>query len=349
MTFDGRPTSFDDCCYFPAIEKMTGAHVSVDWNAAENYSATVAATLLSGKGDMPDIINPMDFGVMELADNEFIVPLDDYLELMPDIVNAVGEEHMEAWRSADGHIYTIPSVSSICGSFSMMVRQDRLDSLGMDVPDTWEEWLTYWRGVRDNDLNGNGDPSDEIPVALPGGMGGERSLTLFLNAFGIAASNDTQFCILDDGTCTMVYEHPWCREFLETMAELYAEGILSTGYVEYSYSSIEEMMGNNTLGSAMTFAASGAQTSALREAGDADALWLSTAPVPGPFGDSMIPERELISPMWCITAGAKERGRTEDIVRLFNWCFSQEGAYLYNYGIDGVSYTVENGVPAINS
>ncbi|MGN0650378.1 MAG: hypothetical protein ACI4KM_08075, partial [Oscillospiraceae bacterium] len=200
VTFDGRPTSFDGCYYFPAIEQITGAHIAIDWDVADNYSATVAATILSGKTDMPDIINPMDFGVMELAANDLIVPLDDYLELMPDIVEAVGEEHMEAWRSADGHIYTIPSVSTIRGSFSMMIRQDWLNALGMKTPDTWEDWLAYWRGVRDNDLNGNGDPSDEIPIALAGGMGGERSLTLLLNAFGIAASNDTQFCVLDDGT-----------------------------------------------------------------------------------------------------------------------------------------------------
>lgn len=219
----------------------------------------------------------------------------------------------------------------------------------MDVPDTWEEWLAYWKGVRDNDLNGNGDPSDEIPIALAGGMGGERSLTLLLNAFGIKASNDTQFCILDDGTYTMVYEHPRYREFLETMAELYADGILLPGYEEYSYSSIEKMMGDNTLGSTMTFAASEAQTSSLRESGDKDALWLSSSPVSGPYGDSMMPERELISPMWCITAGAKERGKAEDIVRLFNWCFSQEGTYLYNYGIEGVSYTLENGVHVLNT
>lgn len=348
VTFDGRPTSFDGCYYFPAIEQMTGAHIAVDWDTSENYSSTVAATLLSGKKDMPDIINPMDFGVMELAANELIVPLDEYLALMPDIVEAVGEEHMEAWRCADGHIYTIPSVSTIRGSFSMMIRQDWLNKLGMDEPDTWDEWLAYWRGVRDNDLNGNGDVSDEIPLALAGGMGGERSLTLLLNAFGIAASNDTQFCVLDDGTYTMVYEHPRYREFLEAVAGLYAEGILLPGYEEYSYSSIEKMMGDNTLGSTMTFAASGAQTSALREAGDADALWQCTAPVCGPYGDRMIPERELISPMWCITAGAKERGKTEDIVRLFNWCFSQEGAYLYNYGVEGVSYTVENGAPVLD-
>ncbi len=348
VTFDGRPTSFDGCYYFPAIEKMTGARLSIDWDTGEDYSTTVAATLLSGKSELPDILNPMDFGVMELADNGFIVPLDDYLDLMPNIVNAVGEEHMDMWRAADGHIYTIPSVSTIRGSFSMMIRQDWLNALGMDVPDKWEDWLSYWRGVRDNDLNGNGDASDEIPIALAGGMGGERCLTALMNAFGIAASNDTQFCVLDDGTYTMVYEHPRYRELLEEMAGLYSEGIIRDGYEEYSYSSIEEMMGNNTLGSTMTFAASGAQTAALRASGDEDALWLCTKPIAGPHGDRMIPERELVSPMWCITSGAEVRGKVEDIIRLFNWCFSDEGAYLYNYGIEGISYTVENGMPVLD-
>ncbi|MDY2629660.1 MAG: hypothetical protein SOW08_15340 [Lachnospiraceae bacterium] len=211
MTYDGRPADFDGCYYFPAMETMTGVHVSIDWQEEEGYSSTIATTLLTGKKDLPDIIK------------------------------AVGEEHMDEWRASDGHIYTIPSVSTIQGSFSMMVRQDWLKVLGLDVPETWEDWLNYWRGVRDNDLNGNGDPSDEIPIALSESADGERSLTLLLNAFGIAASNDTQFCILADGTYTMVYEHPKYPDFLNAVAGLYEEGILVEGYESFSYSSIEEM------------------------------------------------------------------------------------------------------------
>ena len=101
-----------------------------------------------------------------------------------------------------------------------------IKDLGMKEPETWEDWLAYWRAVRDNDLNGNGDPSDEIPVAFAGGTDGERSLTMLMNAFGIAASNDTQFCVLEDGTYTMVYEHPRYPEYLEAVTGLYAEGIL---------------------------------------------------------------------------------------------------------------------------
>lgn len=348
VTYDGRPTSFDGCYFFPAIEKMTGTHVSVDWHDSEGYSSAVAATLLSGRTDLPDIINPTDFGVMDLADDGIIIPLDDYVELMPDIVNAVGEEHMDAWRSSDGHIYTIPSVSTIQGSFSMMIRQDWLDDLKMEVPETWEDWLSYWRAVRDNDMNGNGDKDDEIPVALAAGSDGERSLTLLLNAFGIAASNDTQFCILEDGTYTTVYEHPRYPEFLEAMSELYSEGILVEGYESFTYASIEEAMGNNTLGSTSTFAASGASTTVLRENGDADALWSCVKPVQGPYGDCMIQERELVLPVWSITAGAAEKNKVEDIIRFFNWCYTKEGSDLYNYGIEDVSYVVTDGSPVLD-
>ena len=347
VTYDGRPTSFDGCYYFPAIEAQTNVHVAIDWKENERYSSAVAATLLSSKSKLPDILNPTDFGVMELAQDGIIIPLDDYLELMPNIVEAVGEARMDAWRSADGHIYTIPSVSTIRGSFCVMIRQDWLEALKLEEPSTWEDWLEYWRGVRDNDLNGNGDPHDEIPIALPQSADGERSLTQLLNAFGIAASNDTQFCLLPDGSYGLLYEHPRYPAFLEAMASLYAEGILVEGYESFSYASIEQAMGNNTLASCMTFAASGAQTEKLRQQGISGALWKSVAPIIGPYGDRMIQERELISPTWAITAGAMEKGKAEDIVRFFNWCFSQEGAWLYNYGIENVSYTLEDGKPVL--
>lgn len=348
VTYDGRPTAFDGCYYFPAIEALTGVHVAIDWQEDDGYSSAVATTLLSDKSNLPDILNPTGFGVMDLADDNLIVPLDDYMDLMPDIIEAVGEDRMDAWKASDGHIYTIPSVSTIQGSFSMMIRQDWLEAMNMEVPKTWDEWLAYWRGVRDRDLNGNGDTTDEVPIALAESADGERSLTLLLNAFGIAASNDTQFCVLEDGTYTMVYEHPRYPEFLKAVTGLYEEGILVEGYEAFSYASIEEMMGNNTLGSTMTFAASGAQTETLRQNGIEDALWLSVAPVMGPYGDQMIPERELVSPVWCITAGADERGKVEDIVRFFNWCYTDEGARLYNYGIEDVSYTIENDSPVLD-
>ena len=347
VTYNDRPVTFDGCYYWPAIEQMTNAHISIDWHEADGYASTVAATLLMDVSELPDIVNPYDFGIMDLADDGLVVALDDYLEFMPDIVNAVGEERMDAWRQADGHIYSIPSVSSVQGSQSMLVRKDWLDELQMDMPETWEDWVALWRGIRDHDLNGNGDTEDEIPLALSYGEDGEKCMTMLMNAFGIKASADCQFCILDDGTYTMVYEHPKYQEFLNTVAELYKEGIIRRDFDTYSYNKIEEMMKNNVLGTTMTWAAAASTSEYLRENGDEDALWMAVAPVRGPGGDQMIQERELVSSSWCITAGAKKAGKVENIVRLFNWCFTREGSWLYNYGIEGVSYDVVEEKPVI--
>lgn len=347
VTYDGRPTEFDGCYYWKAMEKMTNAHVAIDWHEADGYASSVATTLLMDISELPDIVNPFSFGIMDLADDGMIVPLDDYLELMPDIVAAVGEERMDAWRQADGHIYFIPSVSSVQGSQSMMVRKDWLDALQMDMPETWEDWLALWKGIRDNDLNGNGDPDDEIPLALSYGSDGEKCMTMLMNAFGIRASSDCQFCVLEDGTYTMVYEHPNFDEFLEAAAELYREGIIQEDFDTCDYNKIEELMKGNLLGTTMTWAVSASAAEELRENGAEDALWTACAPIQGPHGDQMIQERELVGSSWCITAGAEKAGKVEDIVRFFNWCFTQEGAYLYNYGIEGVSYQITDDQPVL--
>ena len=347
VTYDGRPTEFDGCYYWKAMEKMTNAHVAIDWHEADGYASSVATTLLMDISELPDIVNPFSFGIMDLADDGMIVPLDDYLELMPDIVAAVGEERMDAWRQADGHIYFIPSVSSVQGSQSMMVRKDWLDALQMDMPETWEDWLALWKGIRDNDLNGNGDPDDEIPLALSYGSDGEKCMTMLMNAFGIRASSDCQFCVLEDGTYTMVYEHPNFDEFLEAAAELYREGIIQEDFDTCDYNKIEELMKGNLLGTTMTWAVSASTEEELRENGAEDALWTACAPIQGPHGDQMIQERELVGSSWCITAGAEKAGKVEDIVRFFNWCFTQEGAYLYNYGIEGVSYQITDDQPVL--
>ena len=194
-------------------------------------------------------------------------------------------------------------------------------------------------------MTGTGDPNDEIPLALEQGANGERSLMSLLNAFGIRASNDTQFCVLDDGTYTMVYEHPRYREFLEAVRELYAEGLLDNEFATRVQAELFTVMDSDLVGSAMTWAERCRISSeTLRAAGNPDALWMSVAPITGPHGDQMTQEREAVTKLWCITVTAEDEGKVEDILRLFNWNFGKEGNDLYNYGIEGVSYDVVDGV-----
>lgn len=340
--FNNHPLEFDGCYYFPAIQAKTGAKIVIDWRSEDSYGTQVATTLASGK--LPDILQAGEYGVMNLVNEGAVVALDEYLDLIPNVVEAVGEDRMAAWRQPDGHIYTIPTIVNVPGSQSVMVRQDWLDALGMKEPTNWDEWMALWRGIKEKDLNGNGDPNDEIPLALEQGNNGERSMASLLNAFGIRASSDCQFCVLDDGTYTMVYEHPRYREFLQTVQDMYKEGLIDPEFATRTQAELFTAMDSNLVGTAMTWAERAKlSTYANREGGDEDALWTCVAPITGPYGDQITQERNAVTPLWCITTAAEEAGKVEDILRVFNWNFSKEGNDLYNYGIEGISYDVVDG------
>lgn len=340
--FNNYATEFDGCYFFPAIHKMTNAKVLIDWRVRDGFATQVATTLASKK--LPDIIGAEGYGIMKLADEGAIIPLDEYLDLIPNVIAAVGENRMMDWRQADGHIYTLPTVVDVPGSQSLMIRKDWLDKLNLKTPENWEEWLTVWRAFRDNDMNGNGDKTDEIPLALEMGATGERCLASLLNAFGIRTSADTQFCLLDDGTYTMVYEHPRYPEFLQAVQDMYKEGLLDPEFTMRKQAELFTAMDANLVGTAMTWAERARiSTYALRDSGAPDAMWACIAPIKGPHGDQMTQERKAVTSVWCLTSAAKEAGKVEDILRLFNWHYSDEGLQLYNFGIEGKTFDKVDG------
>lgn len=348
VDFSGDVTKKTDNFFWRAIEKKTGVNLDIFWEDKDSYITSLSTMLLSGLDDMPDILNASDFGVMDLADDGAIVSLDNYLDLMPNIVAAVGEDRMSYWRQVDGHIYTIPSVINVPGAQTMMIRKDWLDKLGLSEPQTWDEWVNLWRAIRDNDLNGNGDTTDEIPFAAQYGGDGERCFIPLLNAFGIKTSGDTQFCLLDDGTYTMVYEHPKYPEFLEALQGLYDEGLIYGGFDSMYAADMDAAMDENRVGTVFNWAER-CRTSAqaLRDSGVADALWEAVSPITGPDGSQMTPERLMVMPMWCITSAAAQHGKTEDIIRFFDWYYSEEGSYLYSYGLEEISYEIIDGKPVM--
>ena len=344
--FNNNPVGFDACYYWPAIEKLTNAHIDIDWRTEDSIATAVQTTLADASqgGKLPDLMQLGGYSARELYEEGAIIALDDYLDLIPNIVEAVGEDRMAKWRSADGHIYTIPTIVNVPGSQSLMVRKDWLDQLGLDVPTSWDEWVAVWRAFKENDMNGNGDTTDEIPLAFTQGGNGESSLIPLLNCFGIPVSNDGQFCLLDDGTYTMVYEHPRYPEFLEAVRGLYAEGLLDNEFATRYQAELYTVMDGGLVGTAFTWAERARVSSeTLIASGDEDALWLCVAPLVGPHGDQMTQEREAVTSRWCISTQAEADGKVEDILRLFNWNFGKEGNDLYNYGIEGVSYDVVDG------
>ena len=353
--FNQYPTTFDGGYYFPSVEKKTGVHWDVDWRTADGYATVISTVLAGGAENLPDVLQVGNgVTVSGLVTEGAIIPLDDYLDLIPNVVAAVGDR-LSSWASADGHIYTIPTIVNVPGSQSMTYRKDwalKLKDMGVidfETPETWEQWKAFWYGVKANDVNGNGDPNDEIPLVMEMGESGERCLHALLNAFGIKASNDAQFCVLDDGTYTMVYDHPNYKAFLTEAQQLYKDGIIDPEFATRKQADMYQTMSANICASCFTWAQmSQTHTEELWTMGIEDAIFECCAPITGPFGDSWLQERQAVTPLNCITIKAVEEGKVENILKFFNWQFSEEGINLYNYGIEGKTYTVVDGQPTMN-
>jgi len=145
--------------------------VSADWDQKK-------APMLAS-GDIPDLI----LGPNVVTDAEFakfpglFTDLSDHLDALPN-VQKMFEEKPETKALAtqlNGEIYGLPKYQRFWpkSASRQYINQTWLDNLGLDVPETWDELFEVLVAFKENDANGDGDASDEIPMDWsPVGTGG---------------------------------------------------------------------------------------------------------------------------------------------------------------------------------
>lgn len=88
-------------------------------------------------------------------------------------------------------IYSLPAflgVEPACETV-MFINQEWLDKLNLPMPKTLTDLKTVLKAFRDNDCNGNGDASDEIPLDSCGWFGSPYSLTNLIGSWGVQLTN----------------------------------------------------------------------------------------------------------------------------------------------------------------
>jgi len=322
------------------IEKATNTKISIEWAAREDFGTKANAVLATG--DLPDVIIGAD--TVTLLDQGAIVPLTQYYtqEYAPDILAALTDKDYVRLRNVnDGEIYTLVSTFDFSPIFAFAVRQDWLDKLGMEVPTDWEGWLAYWRAVRDTDVNGDGDAANEIPIA---GSADQMMMSFGIVIDGLNATKN-YFCYMPDGSYGLIQEHPNYQAYLTAMNQLYAEGLLDREFATRDMAAWYKVMDSNLGGSCWVAAEQSKLTSQVLRQTDEKATLVCCPPPKGPLGDQYVPSRNKVTPMGVITVAAQEKAG--DIVRFFNWLYSEEGAKLMNYGVEGVHHEVVDGKPKL--
>lgn len=162
------------------------------------------------------------------------IPLNEYYEdeaMSPNFHNLpqdVQDLMLRSYTSADGNIYGVGSYyPNLSDQYPLRawINQTWLDALGLEMPETTEEFYQVLKAFKEQDPNGNGK-ADEVPIT--GSMSGWKNnpLPWIMNAFLQSGDGRSNFYVEDGKIIPAFTQEAW-RDGLEYINRLVQEELLS--------------------------------------------------------------------------------------------------------------------------
>lgn len=223
---------FNEMKIFQMAEEATGVHI--EWMPVEDGAAEKVNAMLTA--DLPDAFLGLLTETQIAMNMDLFVDLSGLLEEhAPHVIsdyNSMQNNGLEAQTWPDGSIRTLmtgPEISYQNDADGIQfINKAWLDQLGLEIPTTTDELYEVLCAFRDNDMNGNGDTTDEIPLELCENNWAAHILN-FANPWGIAGQNTDDldyYYKVEDGKVLPAIDTDEYRAYLEYMYKLVDEGLL---------------------------------------------------------------------------------------------------------------------------
>lgn len=310
---------------FAKLEEACNVKLNIEWAPKDGFSERVYSTIATGK--LPDLIARQGISESSMINEGAIVPITPYLDLAPNYVAAIGADKAGITNANDGQIYAISSIIDIPPAYQMAIRKDWLERVGLDVPETWEEWLTVWRAFRDQDANGNGDPNDEIPMSACG----LNQLNYLMHAFKVYPDNYYgMFVYPGTSEVQCSYIADGMKDAMKYLKKLYDEGLLdpesfSQNQDTYTAKGTADTLGYLTVAGAF-----------VNVGNELHWDYQGLAPFPDSEGNRLTNKRASCGGNhFAITSNCEN---PEAALRYVDYLYSEEGTTLAWMGVEGVSW-----------
>lgn len=164
-----------------------------DFYGPGDYDEQRQNFIVQGDSGTPDIIEGLAEDVPVYVQRESIEPLDDYFEAWEDS-DQFAESTLEA-ASVGGTLYGIPYNTN---GRALAYREDVLDDLGLDVPETWTELIEAARTITEE--------TDMYGLFLCTDVSGPRGPQEFLSWYYQVSEKDNMFSVSGDTGEDVAYE-----------------------------------------------------------------------------------------------------------------------------------------------
>lgn len=328
---------------YAELQKRTG--VTLEFTTANLLTASDSMSLMVAANELPDII--FNFGMFytgnmdDLIEGEIIVDFAEYEDLMPnyfDILNNNPSIARDVYTE-DGAVPLAENIQdSLIPSSGPAIRQDWLDADGLDTPvtvDDLHEVLKTFQSENDCQyplwIAANG--ANTLGSAFGVSVNGEN------NALGgwIYQDGKVQYCVPMDGF----------RDYVQLIADWYSEGLISPDFVSQTMNNTatdDEIVGN----------ASGFFTTSVN--GLTNLSGYEPDSNVQPVRAMVLEEGDLNGFDDAGTSRVSKGGAAvacscpeiELAVQIIDYCYSDDGILLNNYGVEGVSFEYDdNGEPVL--
>ncbi|WP_010271646.1 extracellular solute-binding protein [Paenibacillus senegalensis] len=295
--------------------------------------------LMIASGNLPDILRPIGGVEQTLIQQGGALPLDDLLpEYAPNVWERIPEEAWDVVRSAspDGKIYYVPKVFLV-PERAPMIRQDWIDAVGMEMPETVDDYIELLKAFRDQDPNGNGE-KDELPTT---GREFGRWMDHLFAIYGVAMWEGYPEWDIYDGEIQYAGITENMREAIKFIAHLYEEKLLDNETFLNKGDVWQAKINNNLVGSWYHLPANvrDRYNAMLQKAPDA---YIVGMPLPKAEGfEGFVTQKSMGEPEWIIPTEAA--AKAEASLRLLDFFYDPANDEFIRYGIEGQQHEVVDG------
>ena len=336
----GSQGEWEDLKFFKKWQELTGITLDMDAILSDNWDTQ--KNLAFASNTLPDIFYAGSFSTAEELDygddQQMLLDISGLIDTYcPNLISVL--EANPAVRSSittpSGAIYCLPYINDMERDLTTKywINATWIEQLGMEAPTTADELYAVLEGFRDEDMNGNGDTTDEIPLSWSKGIENFYKTTSW---FGATFDTTTMMGYEEDGT---VFYGPFTDAFkkmVQWYANAWADGLLD--------SEIFEQDGNQ-----------------LKAKGQGDELILGAFTSAGPY--VTIPQ-EYNEDYIAITALKADNGKQEwfrssglkrgtftitsgckypeAALRMVDWVYGKEGALYQMRGEAGVDFVYQD-------
>ncbi len=345
--------NYENILCYQVMEEKTGIDVQFI-HPPIGQEANAFSLLLAG-GNYPDMIyydwgNQVSGGPDKAIEDGIILDLTDIIEEKCPNLKAFLDEHPDvkaAMTTDNGAIYCFPNVypyymetpkiQCIRGD---QIRKDWLDELGLELPETIEEWHTVLTAFKEKGTNENGEKI--VPLVSRKLSTRSSIVRTFANAWN---GLDYDFYV-QDGVVKFGPVEPEFKEYLQTMNQWYAEGLIAPEFATYGDKEHDSFVTGGTAGAWHSGLGAGMGVYIAALGNDNSKVAGAKFPVVNK-GDT--PKFNNASNFSFIGIGTALTTACKDIDAACKWLdyhYSDEGDRLMNWGVEGVSYELdENGNP----